>query len=68
MTRKVVSMRMSEDTIAYMEELARATGMPKTRVPEFAIELLRTYFTNTQLRTEALLYEPEDGRKKGEDF
>ena len=66
MTRKVVSIRLPEETIEYMEKLASSLDMPKTRVPEFAMSLMRTYFTDKQLKLEALMYEPEDGRKKEE--
>jgi hypothetical protein len=63
MRKKHLTCTMSEEMIEYAEQLANETGISKSNIPEFALRILETYFTIQQLKLEATVHGPKDGRR-----
>ena len=61
--KKSLTVKLTEEDMNFVEQFASTTGLPKSTVIEFTLDILRTYFTEDQLRTEASMFEPADGRR-----
>jgi predicted transcriptional regulator len=70
MRKKQITAKLDNDMLEYVDILARRTGIAKSNIPEFALRVLQTYFTDKQLEMEAVVHAPKDGRRKEnkEDF
>ena len=64
--KKKMSVKLTEEDIALVERLASTTGLPKSTVIELVLDIVKTYFTEDQLRTEASMFQPADGRRNGD--
>ena len=64
--KKCISSLLTEEELNLIETLSSTTGIKRSAILSFTLELLTTYFTVDQLRTEAALFEPADGRKNGD--
>ena len=64
--KKHLSVKLTKKDLEFIERLASTTGIRKANMLEFTLSIINTYFTEDQLRAEAELFEPADGRKNGD--
>ena len=65
MKKKQKSFRLSTNRIAFINHLKEQCNFKTdTEAVDFALEIVYSYFRDDQLRIEAEMYEPEDGRIK----
>ncbi len=60
--KKVLTVRIEEETIAFVDHIAELSGIHKSRITALFIDMAQTYFTDEQLIMEAQMMRMEDGR------
>ena len=65
MPKKQFTTKINEGQEDYFEQLTETVGINKLGFAEFAVNLMQTYFTIDQLKSEVIVHGPKDLRRKG---
>jgi len=64
MAKITIAVRIEEDRINYLDQLGKELGLSRAGFPEFALNLIESYFTIDQLKSEVIVHGPKDHRRK----